>query len=135
MRVVGRTLKATRAALDVDALVLASFAGAEDRKIIQAERDVMRYEKIGPAIAVVVAKCGARCPAGVAGQACFLGDVGERTIAVVAVENYTTETGYEQIGPAVIVVVAYSRSHCPAGETDACLVGDIGEGAVVIVAV
>src|SRR6266436_6928487 len=119
VKVVGRTSKATRATLDVDALVLASFAGAEDRKISKAEGGVMRYEKIGPAIAVVVAKCGAGCPAGVAGQACFLGDVGERTIAVVAVENYTTETGYEQIRPAVIVVVADGSAHRPARKADA----------------
>src|SRR5258708_3815558 len=135
VQVVGRTFQATRAALHVDALVLASFAGAEDGKVVEAERNVMRYEKIGPAIAVVVAKCGARCPAGVAGQACFLGDVGERAIAVVAVEDYATEAGYEQIGPAVIVVVGYSRAHCPARETDACVVGDICKCAVVIVAV
>ena len=49
--------------------------------------------------------------------------------------HHAAETGDEQVGPAVVVVVAHHGSLGPAGIAHARLVGDVGKRAVVIVVV
>jgi DNA-binding response OmpR family regulator len=63
-------------------------------------------EQIEPAVAVVIAKARARRPAAVAGDAHLLGDVGERAIAVVAIQPVLAEVRDEEIDAAVVVEIA-----------------------------
>src|SRR5579859_1272540 len=88
------------------------------------------------AVAVVVYEGAAIAP-GFAGacDACFLADVGESSVAVVAIEDVFAVVGDVEIFPAVIVIVADAGSLAPAGVGQAGFVRDIGESTVVIVMV
>ena len=68
-------------------------------------------------------------------QARLLGDVGERAVAVVAVEDVLAPVGDEEIVEAVVVVVADGDRRRPAGARQAGLRGHVGERAVAIVLV
>src|SRR5262249_42320385 len=57
----------------------------------------------------------------------------ERSVAVVAVEDLVAVVGDEQIGVAVVVVVAGADALAPAAAGDAGLRGDVGERAVAVV--
>ena len=78
----------------------------------QIHVDVVGDEEIEAAVAIVVHKCAAGIPAlSVAGDACFLADIGERAVSVVVVEDVLAEVGDEQVVPTVVVVVADAA--CP----------------------
>ena len=76
-----------------------------------------------------------KCPGLDAGDAGFVGDVGESAVAVVVIENVAAELGDEEIGKAVVVVIAPDAAEAVAGAGDAGLFGDIGESAVAVVAI
>ena len=71
----------------------------------------------------------------IAGEAGALRHIGECAVAVVAIKNDAAEAGDQQIGPAVVVVVADDGAHGPAGIAHAGLVGNIGKCAVMVVVV
>src|ERR1700674_3293837 len=93
----------------------------------------MRYEKIGPAVAVIVSKGRSRGPAGIAAKSAGFGHIGKCSVAVIAIEHHAAHTSPQQIRPAVVVVVANGSAHRPAGIAYPCLLGDIGECSVVVV--
>ena len=97
--------------------------------------DIVRDEQIRPSIAVIVTEGSAGRPTVVAAQSSLLGDIRKRAVAIVAVENDSAEAGHQQIRTAIIVVVADSCAHCPAGIANAGLVRDVRERAIVIVVV
>ena len=93
----------------------------------------MRDEKIGPSVAVIVAKSCSHGPERISGQPRFLGCICECTVAVISIKNDSLETSDKQVGPAVIVVVADRCAHRPAWIPDAGLVGNVCKCAVVVV--
>ena len=130
---VGETFEAARAALDVNAVVLAGFAGAEDREIVETDVHVVGNEQVGPTIAVIVTERGTHGPAFVERQTGLLGDVSEGAVSVVAVEHNPVETGDQQIGPAVVIVVADRDAIGPTGIAHSGFIRDISERSVVII--
>ena len=67
---------------------------------------------------------------------CLSGDLGERAVAVVAVERIrTVHVDHEQVEPAVVVVVAKRAPNRSAGVGDAGLRGDVGKRAVAAIVV
>src|SRR6476620_1456502 len=88
------------------------------------------------AVAVVVDEGAAGAPgfAG-AGDAGFLADVGEGTVAVVPIQHIFSVVGDVEIGVTVVVVIADANALSPSGVGEAGFLGDVGEGAIVIVAV
>src|SRR5580698_9087840 len=93
----------------------------------------MGNKKVGPAIAVVVTKSRTRRPAGITAQPRLGGHVAEGAIVVVVVENNSSKTGNQQIGPTVIIKVSNGGPHRPAGITDTGLLRHIGERTIVVV--
>ncbi len=86
------------------------------------------------AIPVVVHKGAAGPPSGpVAGQAGFLGYVGERPVAVVVIEDVLSVIGNEEVFEAVVVVVAHADTLSPARPGHPCLLGYVGESPVAVV--
>ncbi len=65
----------------------------------------------------------------------MLRDVRKCSIAIVAIQDYASEAGDEQIRPPIVVVVAHDRAHCPAGIADARLIRNVREGSIVIIVV
>src|SRR5260370_27866437 len=65
----------------------------------------------------------------------FLGHVGERAVAVVAIQNILSQVGKKKIVEAVVVVVGDCRRRSPSSAAQAGLIGDVGEGAVTVVLV
>ena len=63
----------------------------------------------------------------------FCADIGERSVAVVVIQNVFAEVGDEQIIPAVVVVVADADALAPSGVRDAGFQRHVGESAVAIV--
>src|SRR6185312_15404904 len=90
--------KSARTAVDRDAFPGAVGILAGLGKMRQIERDVVGDEEIEPAIAVVVDEAAARAPtlARIV-EAGLFRDIGERAVAVVAVENIVAPVGDEQI--------------------------------------
>ena len=70
---------------------------------------------------------------GARGDARFCRDVGERAIAVVAIERAIAPIADEEIFVAVVIVIAGAHALAPAGARHAGLQRDIGKGAVAIV--
>jgi hypothetical protein len=101
--------------------------------VLRVRVNITRDEQIEPAVSVVIAEGGARRP-----SACLdahaLGDVGERTVVIVAVEPVLAIVRDVQIRPPVVVVVAGGNSEAPAfvGHTGAF--GDVRELEIAIVA-
>ena len=67
-------------------------------------------------------------------EAGLLGDVGEGAVAVVVVERVVMHAGDEDVGMAIVVVVADGHADVEAGAGEAGCVGDVGEFAVAVVA-
>ena len=65
----------------------------------------------------------------------FIGDVGERAVAIVVIKDIASELGDKEIGEAVVVVVAPNAAEAIAGAGDAGFVGDVGERAVAVVVI
>ena len=65
----------------------------------------------------------------------MLGDVRERSIAIVAVKYYSSVACHEQIRPAIVIEVPHDRTHGPAGITDTRLIRDVSKGSIVIIVV
>src|SRR6266478_348515 len=111
--------------------VLAGFLCAANVEI-----EVIRYEQIELAVAVVVDPSAARAPTGaICSHAGFFGDIRESAVPIVVIENVFAPVGDEQIVKAVVIVIADANSARPAGSKQPRLRGDVGECAVTVVLV
>ena len=69
------------------------------------------------------------------GDAGLVGNVGERPIAIVVVQNVASILRYEKIGKAVVIVVAPDTTQAVTRTRNSGLVGHIRESAIAIIAV
>src|SRR5258705_1680924 len=98
--------------------------------------DVIGDDEIEPAIFVVVKPSGAGGPATFIGDSGFGGDVGERAVAIVAIEDAAAVSGHVDVREAVIVEVTDGDALAVMSfARESGFFGDIGEGAVAIVVV
>ena len=74
------------------------------------EVQIVRYEKIKAPIAVIINPRGAGAPTQVIDPG-LDGDIGERPVAVVVIENVMSEVCDVEVLEAVIIVVTDSDSH------------------------
>src|SRR5256885_1323600 len=87
-------------------------------------------------IAIVIEKSAARSPAGaLVVQARFVGDIGERAIAVIVKQNIVPPEAAEQIVPSVVVEVTHAHAGLPTGAGQAGFRRDIGECSIAVVLV
>ena len=104
---------------------------------LEVEVDIVGDEEVEVAVAVVVDEGAAGVPADLGaglGEAGLLGDVGEGSVAVVAVKGVLAVVGNEEVVVAVVVVVADTAGLAPAGLVlEAGAFGHVCEGAVAIV--
>ena len=89
-------------------------------------------EEVELAIIVVIEPDGAGGPAW-SGEPGFFGDVSERAVLVVFVQDAFAVGGDEQVRPAVVVVIPDGDAHAEVGAGDADFFGDVGEAAVAII--
>ena len=68
-------------------------------------------------------------------QASLICDISERAVFVVAIQNVAAVGGDEQIGPAVVIVIAGGYSNAEVASCDAGFFCYIGERAVMIVVI
>src|ERR1035441_5994660 len=129
-------LKSTRAAYDGHTPELteieAGRLGTGDRRIGQVQVNVSVHKEIQSPIAVVVAKgcaCGPRADC----DACFFRDIGKGSVVVVMVEAVLTVIGYIEVGPAVVVVIAYGAPVSPTVVGNSGRACHLGECAIVII--
>ena len=126
--------QAARAALHGDAAVLAGLVLAELGQMREIDLHVAADEQIEPPVAIVVGEAAARRPSSDR-DAGLLGDVGERAVAIVAIQMVAAERGHVEILPAVAVHVRRADAHAPARVADAGLVGDVLESSVAEIAI
>ena len=106
--------KARRAAGDHHAFI-ETWTGFGNGRRRQIHINVIGDEKIEFAVAVVVDESTAGVPTLAIGRdASFFANVGERSIAVVVVEDIFAEIGNEEIFVAIIVVIANATTLSPA---------------------
>ena len=96
--------------------------------------DVSRDEQIELSVVVVVEPDGAGRPAG-RREARLLRDIGERAVAVVAVQTRTAARSDEDVREPVVVVVPDGNAHPERSSPDAGPLGDVRERAVAVVLV
>jgi len=135
-----RRLQAARSAGHRDALPVAvgTLAGPRRAGLVVVHIDA--DEQVQTAVAVVVDECCAGVPDGtrrrrVVDQAGLLRHIGERAVAVIAVQRVVAPVGDEQVGVAVVVVVRGGDALRPTRALQPGLLRDVGERAVLVVAV
>ena len=132
----GSGRQAARPAVHRHALPVAVRVLAGLRQLLERRVQVVRDEQIEAAVAVVVDPGAAGAVAHVVlQQARLRGHVGERAVAVVAIEHVLAVVGDEEIVEAVVVVVADGHRRGPARSRQPGLLGHVGEGAVAVVLV
>src|SRR5262249_46343770 len=128
--------QASWTAVDWNALPSAVGIFAGPRHCGEVELEVVGDEQVQVAIPVVVDESTSGSPARARfEQARLAGDVGERSIAVVAVQDVLPPIRDEEVLVAVVVIVSNGDRGRPALPRQACLGGDVGESAVAIVLV
>ncbi len=68
-------------------------------------------------------------------EAGFFGDVGEGAVAIIVQEHVVSPESDEEIGEAVVIVIAGADALAPSGERDTGFLGDVGESAVAIIVI
>src|SRR6267143_540894 len=94
-------------------------------------------KKIEMAVIIVIEKTSRDGPA-TARDCCSGGDIGERSVAVVVIEDVLSVARDEEIGKAIIVVIADGDAHAvvtSAGVGQACSFSHIREAAIFILAI
>ncbi len=87
--------------------------------------DVSGNKQIEQPIAIVIAEAGS-CGRFSQSDAGLLGDIGERSIVIVAIEAIVAEIGDVEIGPSVVVIVGDGTAVTPA------IVGNAGKLATLV---
>ena len=106
------------------------------RRGAQIQIHVVGDEKVDVAVAVVIQKGAAGAPARARNrQFCLGGDVGEFSVAQVAIENVVAVVGDQHVGPPVVIVVGHADALSPAFLRDAGLARHFGEVAVSVVVI
>ena len=100
--------------------------------IVGIELRVAGHKQIEAAVVIVVSPTRTGIPA-IEGHACFLGDIGKRSVVIIVIEAALAKVGDVNIRPAIIVVVADRDAESPTLIGHASLRGDIGKGAIMIV--
>ncbi len=101
----------------------------------QRPLDVVADEEVEEAVAVVVEPNGRRAEALTLAETRGIGDIDERPFAGVAEESVLADSGDENVGKAVVVVVANGNSHAVEFDIEAGARGYISECAVAVVVV
>ena len=96
---------------------------------------VVADEQIEQAVAIVVEPQRGGAEALALAEAGGVGDVDERALAGVAEESVLADAGDEDVGKAVVVVVADGHAHAVEFDIETGAGGYVGEGAVAVVAV
>src|SRR3954470_4912910 len=108
--------EATGTAKDTQAFPGAVRIGPRQRGVFQIELNVVGDEQIQVAVAIVIQKSAASAPLlACDGQSNLLGYVFEAAVTEVAVQDVMAEVSHEQIGKAVVIVVARAHALCPSG--------------------
>jgi len=124
----GGGLEDSRHAVIVVADLVAAAFELFDAGVVDEAAD----EEVELAIIVVIEPDGAGGPAW-SGEPGFFGDVSERAVLVVFVQDAFAVGGDEQVRPAVVVVIPDGDAHAEVGAGDADFFGDVGEAAVAII--
>ncbi len=96
---------------------------------------IIADEEIEQAVAVVVEPDCGRAEGGAAGKPGGFRDIDERALAGVAKEAILADAGDEQVGEAVVVVIADGDAHAVHFDVEPGGFGDVGERAVAIVVI
>ena len=86
--------------------------GRARRQIVQIDFRVAGYEKIEPAIAVIISE-GRACAPAFSRYAELFGYIGEGTVAIIVIETRHTEITDIDIWPTVVIIIANGHSHPP----------------------
>ena len=101
---------------------------------MQVQIHVVRDHKVHEAVVIVISKSCAHGPATV-GNSCFLCYIGERAVAIVAVQNVAAVARKINVRPAIVVVVRYGAAHCITRSAYAGFIRHVGKRTVVIVVI
>ena len=97
--------------------------------------DVVADQQVEQAVAIEIEPEGRGAEGAAAAQSGLLRDVDKAAAAVVLEEAVLPDRGDQQVGKAVVVVVADGHSHAVHFDRQPGALGDVGEGAVAVVAV
>jgi len=102
--------------------------------VFEGKADVVRDKQVEMSVAIVVDKRATRAPSRlIIPQAGFFRDIGERSIAIVAMQLVLSEAGAEKILETIIVIVSDADAGGPANRLQAGFLSHVSEGAVAVV--
>ena len=123
--------------VDRDAFEIAVRVCPGFRQPLQVQINIIGYEKIEAAIAVIVEKRASRSPASIAliQQPRLPRDIGKRAVSIVAVKNILTVVSDEDIFKAIVVIVTNGDSTRPTSAKQSSFFRDIGKRPITVVLV
>ncbi len=92
--------------------------------MMEIEVDIIADKQVDETIAVVIREGCAGGEARVA-HSSFLGDIRERAVAVVLVQDVLTQTCHVNVRPPVIIKISHCPAHGKTGESDPRFIGDV----------
>ena len=111
-----------------------SVEAAED-VVLGGPLHVIADEEVEQAVAIVIEPEGRGAEAEAVAESALGGDVDECAFAGVAKEAVLADAGDENVGKAVVVVIADGDAHAVHFNVETGAMGDVGEGAVAIIAI
>ena len=114
---------------------MAVRAVAKLRQVLEIKVNIVGDVKVEVAIVIVVAEPRTGSPTAFVAYAGFLGDVGESSIAAIALQRAAIKISDVNVFPAVVVVIADSNTKSPAAGVKPGLCGHVFESPVMIVAI
>ena len=108
------------------AIISFSSSGITRLIPLNSEVDIVQYDQIQAAVAIIVDERCARAPSRIV-YARFLGYIRKGPVAVVVIKNIGAKIRHVDIGIAVVVVIANRYAHAVPDVTDAGTFRDINK--------
>src|SRR5271155_372146 len=132
--------QSARSALNRDTFPVTIYVLSRHGGILERKTHVIGNEEIEMPVPIVVKKTTARSPAWlfvplIIPKSGSLGDIGKRSISVVAIQPVLPEVSTEDVLESVVVVVADAHAGRPSHGLQPSLLGDIRKSTIAIVLV
>src|SRR5215469_18340697 len=126
--------QAARTAFDGNPFPAAIGVVTRGQGVLEGEADVVGNEEIQMAVAVVVHEAAAGSKSClIVPKAGRLGHIGERSVAVIAVQGVLSKIGAKYVVKAVVVIVSDRDSTCPSEPVQTRFLCDIRECPVPVI--
>ena len=130
-------IKKIRRGREFDGRAVGSPGPAAGFAVFGVPFHVPSHKEIEMAVVIVIEEARGNRPAA-ARHACFFGDIGKGSVAIVVVQDIFSIARHEEVSKTIVIIVSDCHTHAVIARTcsrQACGFGDVGEAAVLVLAV